>query len=321
MGATVCVSGWGLVGVGDWSLPPLPTGVGRAAGLAAVAGSGGRPGDSTGALRADGRSCRRTGRTLRCGGQLHPAPCGLSSFLWGIRGGQSGAEQWAGVEAPWLPEVLAWPLGGSGGGRGSEGGSASSHSTSPLLQGPWGGLASSLGLHLTLGGRGRKGILQNPRVFWVEPQGEGLSAPFPPQALLRGGHSCRNILTPGQAMGKPRSLLASSPVKSLSQPPGHRRAKRAGKGERVCKERRSCQLPRSEGAGTTSQASRGPGPCVAEVVGMAVATTCWVHGHGHLTVHRGPPSPVPGHPGTSLHPGASVCSALRCDSSTSSTRW
>ena len=34
--------------------------------------------------------------------------------------------------------------------------------------------------------------------------------------------------------------------------------------------------------------SRGPGPCVAEVVGMAVATTCWVHGHGHLTVHSGP---------------------------------
>lgn len=166
----------------------------------------------------------------RCGGSLAPRGAGLAS--WWLRRGQRVRRR-AGQQ----------PL----------------HNPTPTRT--LGGLASSLGLHLTLGGRDRKGILQNPGVFWVEPQGEGLSAPFPPeQALLRGGHSCRNILTPGQAVGKPRSLLASSPVKSLSQPPGHREAKRAGKGERVCKEQRSCQLPRSEGAGTTLQAQPGARP-------------------------------------------------------------
>ena len=121
-----------------WSLPPLPTGGGRAAALASVCRSRGRPGDSRGALQAEGQSCRCTGRMLPCGRQLYPAPYGLGGFLWSIRvGGQSGAEQWAGVEAPWLPKVLAWPLGGSGRGRGSEGGSAIICSTSPLLQGPW----------------------------------------------------------------------------------------------------------------------------------------------------------------------------------------
>lgn len=232
MGAAFCVSGWGLVSApsAHWR---------RESGcLASGASSRGRPGESRGAPRAGERSCRCTGRMLPCDRQLHPAPYGLGGFLWNIRlGRQSGAEQWAGVEAPWLPKVLAWPLGGSGRGRGSEGGSAIICSTSPLLQGPWGGLAFSLCLHLTLWGRGRKGILQNPGIFWVEPQDEGLPAPSPPeQALLRGGRSRRNIPTWGKATGKPRSLLASSPVKSLSQPPGHSGAKRAGRGERVCKE-------------------------------------------------------------------------------------
>lgn len=72
MGAAFCISGWGLV-----SAPSAPW----------RRESGRHPGDSRGALQVEGRSCRYTGRMLPCGGQLHPAPCGLGGFLWSIRGG------------------------------------------------------------------------------------------------------------------------------------------------------------------------------------------------------------------------------------------
>ena len=93
------------------------------------------------------------GAVGRCGGSLAPKGAGLAS--WWLRKGQR-------VRRRVGHHLLHIP---------------------PLTR-TLGGLAFSLGLHLTLGGRGRKGILQKPGVFWVEPQDEGLPAPSPPGEVL-----------------------------------------------------------------------------------------------------------------------------------------
>ena len=176
--------------VGGWSLPPLPPGGGRAAGTRGTAevlcrSRGGAAGIQGECFPVAGNSIRLLvgleassgasgvggavwgGAVGRCGGSLAPRGAGLAS--WWLRRGQS-VRRWVGQHPLHVP-----------------------HPTRTL-----GGLASSLRLHLTLGGRGRKGTLQNSGVFGVEPQSEGLPAHSPPeQALLRGGCSRSNIPAPG----------------------------------------------------------------------------------------------------------------------------